>query len=75
MPNKLPPAKGVDVIRVLFKLGFEIKKKRRGSHLILRKNSIRVTVPMHKNKDIPKGTLLSILRQAKISKKEFLDLL
>lgn len=75
MPNKLLPTKGMDVIRVLFKLGFEIKKKRRGSHLILRKNFLRVTVPMHKNRDIPKGTLLAILRQAEISKKEFLELL
>ena len=75
MPNRLPSTKGMDVIRVLFKLGFEVKKKRRGSHLILKKDSIRVTVSMHKNKDIPKGTLLSILRQAKISKKEFLELL
>ncbi|MBU1056679.1 MAG: type II toxin-antitoxin system HicA family toxin [Proteobacteria bacterium] len=42
---------------------------------MLRKNSLRVTVPMHTNKIIPKGTLLAILRQAKISKKEFLELL
>ncbi len=75
MSNRLPSTRGVDVLSILFKLGFEIKRKGKGSHLILKKNSIRVTVPMHKNKDIPKGTLLSILKQAKISRADFLKLL
>jgi len=36
----------------------------RGSHYILIKGNETVVVPVHRNKDIPKGTLENILKKA-----------
>jgi predicted RNA binding protein YcfA (HicA-like mRNA interferase family) len=60
-----PPALTPDnVIRILLQNGFELDHQS-GSHRIYynRENKKRVVVPYHK-KDLPKGTLLSILKQA-----------
>lgn len=69
MPNKLPVLKGDEIVRILIKIGFQPDRKR-GSHLILKKQNKIVVVPIHEGRDIPKGTLLSILKQSGISKKE-----
>lgn len=69
MPNKLPVLKGDEIVRILIRIGFQPDRKR-GSHLILKKQNKIVVVPIHEGRDIPKGTLLSILKQSGISKKE-----
>lgn len=58
------------VIKLLQKKGFLLDHST-GSHYIFRhpRSKARVTIPFH-HKDIPKGTLNSILRQAEISKEE-----
>lgn len=72
MPDKTPALKTDEVLRVLLKLGFEPKRKK-GSHLILAKGIRRVVIPIHAGRDVPKGTLLNILKQSGVTKKEFLD--
>ena len=60
-----------EIIRLLQDRGFYIHHQR-GSHVYLKSYSdptILVTVPLH-NKDLKIGTLLSILRQAGISKED-----
>lgn len=59
-----------ELIRVLEANGFEFVRAK-GSHHILknRSNGKMTVVPMHKG-DLPKGTLLAILRQAGINKTE-----
>ena len=56
------------IIRVLEQNGFRFIRSK-GSHFIFRKDttSQRVIVPMH-HKDLPKGTLNEILKQAGLSK-------
>jgi len=68
----LPPEK---VIKVLKKLGFEeIRKK--GSHVFLRHPDGRVTVvPIHKGEDIGRGLLRKIIKDIKISKEEFTEMM
>jgi len=68
---KIPSLTSKRVIKILEKDGFVLDHSS-GSHLIYyhpvkRK---RVTVPFHR-RDIPKGTLLSILKQAGIDIKEW----
>ena len=49
----------------------------KGSHHSLRhpdKPELRVVVPVHR-KDLPVGTVRSIIRQAQLSEAEFIDLL
>ena len=73
---KLPVLSGRDVIKILKKVGFE-EKRQKGSHIILVKESKDgrkgVVVPNHK--EIDKGTLLEIIRQAGLKREEFLNLL
>lgn len=71
---KLPLLSGRDVIKALVKLGYMIDHQT-GSHIILRHKdppNRRLTVPNHK--EIAKGTLRAIIRQAGLTRDEFLKL-
>lgn len=72
---KLPSLTSKDIIRVLEKEGFMLDRIK-GSHHIYYHPELkrRAVIPFHK-KDLPKGTLLEILKQAGISKEAFKDLL
>jgi predicted RNA binding protein YcfA (HicA-like mRNA interferase family) len=66
----MPSLKAREVLDILFKAGFE-KLRTSGSHIRLGKGSLRVTVPFHSSRDIPLGTLKSIIRQSGMSTDEF----
>ncbi len=73
MSPKLPVVSGADVIRVLERIGFE-RARQKGSHiaLIRRTEPIKaITVPKHK--ELARGTLRAIIRQADLSVPEFLE--
>ncbi len=73
--SKLPRGlSGKEVIRALDKAGFYLKR-RKGSHVVLRRDSpfAQVVVPDHKSIDT--GTLDSILDGANLSVDEFIILL
>jgi predicted RNA binding protein YcfA (HicA-like mRNA interferase family) len=61
------------VIRALLRDGFVIDHTT-GSHYVLIREKLRVTVPYH-NRDLKRGTLASIIAQAGLTVEEFLDLL
>ena len=71
---KLPVVSGNDVLKLLQKEGF-IVVRQRGSHVSLHKKidnkTMLVVVPM--KKEIKKGTLLSIIKQAGMTREEFID--
>jgi predicted RNA binding protein YcfA (HicA-like mRNA interferase family) len=72
---KLPVVSGLEVAKALSKIGYEVDHQT-GSHLILRQKEYpfrRITVPMHK--ELAKGTLRAIIRQAGLTVEEFLELL
>ena len=60
------------ILSFLKKEGFEVHHQK-GSHIQLRKEGSFITVPFHGNKSLRMGTTLSILKQAGIEKKYFLD--
>ena len=68
---KLTPIKPKEMVRILEKNGFSIRKQT-GSHVILFKKGIRrpISVAMHP-RDLPSGTQRAILRQAEISLEGF----
>jgi predicted RNA binding protein YcfA (HicA-like mRNA interferase family) len=76
MSPKLPRVDCQRLIRALKRAGFE-EQRQRGSHLHMRRASDgkRVTVPVHKGRIVPVGTLRAILRDADISVDEFRELL
>ena len=69
---KLPVLSARDVIKILVGNGFEMKR-RKGSHIIFTRmkegRKIGVVIPDHK--EIDKGTLLEIIRQAGLLKDDF----
>lgn len=73
MLKKLPAVKPKKTIRALERGGFEVHHVA-GSHYVMKKEKLRVTVPYH-NKDLKPGTLRSIIEQAGLTVEEFLDLL
>jgi len=71
--TKLPQLSGKELINIFSKVGFKVVRQK-GSHVFLRHDDGRTTVvPNHK--EIDRGTLLEIIRQVKLSREEFLDLL
>ena len=67
---RLPSLTPSKVISILEKRGFVLDRVK-GSHQVYRDPATgrRVVIPVHR-KDLPKGTLLEILRQAGISRDE-----
>jgi len=67
---KLPNITPKKLIKILKSLDFNLDHST-GSHLIFYnlKTKRRAVVPYHTN-DLPKGTMMSILKEAGISKKE-----
>lgn len=73
--RKLPTLTPKQIIKVLEKRGFQFDRSKGSHHLYYHPESHRrATVPVHK-KDLPKGTLFEILKEAGISKDELIDLL
>jgi predicted RNA binding protein YcfA (HicA-like mRNA interferase family) len=72
---KLPALTAQEVVRVLEQRGFQLDRTR-GSHRVYHhpESHRRVVVPMHA-RDLPKGTLAEILRQAGLSRDELAQLL
>jgi len=71
----LRPLPARKVIKVLSVLGFRIVR-RRSSHVVLKHPDGRITVvPVHAGEKIGIGLLLKIIKDAKLSKEEFLKLL
>ena len=77
--TRLPVLTGREIIKSLMSSGFQIRNQV-GSHVHLigidkDGNKRLVTVPDHGNKEIPTGTLLSIIRQSGLSRDEFVKLI
>lgn len=61
MPSAIPALPGIQVVRALERAGFNIIRVR-GSHYMMRHPDGRsVPVPVHPGRDMPKGTLRSLL--------------
>ena len=67
---KLPIVSGKELVKILGKIGYEIDHQT-GSHIILRHREThkRLTVPDHK--EISRGTLRAIIKQAGLTREDF----
>ena len=74
--RRLRKVSGQEAIRALQRLGFK-KVRQHGSHVILKKGTsegaVGCVIPLHRELKI--GTLRGILRQAKVTADEFMDVL
>ena len=72
---KLPIVSGEQIIKLLPKEGFSVTRQK-GSHISLHKrledgSIILVVIP--KKREIKKGTLLSIIKQSRMNREEFIS--
>ncbi|MGK7927055.1 MAG: type II toxin-antitoxin system HicA family toxin [Spirulina sp.] len=73
--SNFPAVTGDCIIKALRKVGFE-KVRQKGSHVRLKHEDGRVvTVPIHAGKTIGVGLLAKILRDAELTREEFMNLL
>lgn len=73
--SALPRVSGREVVKALQKAGYE-KDRQRGSHIVLRHTTPphrRITIPDHR--EVTKGMLRAIIRQAGLTVDEFKALL
>ncbi|MDX6386136.1 MAG: hypothetical protein QOK48_3709 [Blastocatellia bacterium] len=72
--SKLPVVSGAECVKALGKVGFVVYRQR-GSHITMvrRSPSSQTTIPNHK--EIDRGTLRAIIRQAGLTVEEFTALL
>jgi len=73
--SELPRISGREVVAALLKIGYA-KDRQKGSHIVLRQKAYphrRIVVPDHR--EIAKGTLRKIIRQAGLTVEEFKKLL
>lgn len=72
---KLPALTGNEVINALEKVGFQVVRQK-GSHVRMQHEDGRVvTIPYHAGKNIGRGLLRKILRDAELTREEFMALL
>jgi len=70
---KLPALSGKEVIKALSKIGYYVRDHK-GSHVHLRHSYRKpLTVPAHR--EIAKGTLRAIIKDADLTVEEFVELL
>lgn len=72
---KLPVLSGQEVVKALQKAGFQVHHQK-GSHIVLKQAVppyIRLPVPNHK--EIKRGLLRAVIREAGLTREEFLELL
>jgi len=73
MSSKLPIVKVLVLEKLLFLLGFKLKRKK-GSHFFYRHPDGRyTTLPHHGNQDIGRPLLRQILREVELSPEEFIE--
>ncbi|MGB7511236.1 MAG: type II toxin-antitoxin system HicA family toxin [Pelodictyon phaeoclathratiforme] len=72
--SELPRLSGRELLKALGKVGFVLKRQH-GSHMILRRDEpwAQTVIPDHKELD--RGTLRAILRQAEVSVQQLNQLL
>jgi predicted RNA binding protein YcfA (HicA-like mRNA interferase family) len=72
--SKLPRVSSRECIRALEKVGFRVVRQK-GSHITMRRDKPFAQTVVPENREIPVGTLHSILRDANRSAEDFIDLL
>lgn len=67
--SKLPILSGKECMQILKKHGFEFRRQK-GSHIILKHPSSKVTLTIPDHKVLDRGTLRAIIRQSGLNPKQ-----
>ena len=68
MTKKVPAVSGPELVKLFIKIGY-VFRRQKGSHVVLFReiDKRRLTIPVHGEREIPVGTLKSILKDAGLS--------
>ena len=69
------PYKFRDIEKRLLRLGFSLKRKGKGSHMLFSDGRNTFSVPKHSGKDISPGVEQKIVKSLNMSKDEFRNIL
>ena len=72
--SKLPVISGQQLVKALGKVGFQIDR-RKGSHIMLYRADPPTTLSVPDHRELDRGTLRSLLRQAGVSPEDFVRML
>lgn len=76
MSQRLPVLSCGDIVKALAKVGFrEIPGRGKGSHVFVYRDSSPKGITIPREKEVKRGTLRSIIREADLTVDEFLALL
>ena len=70
---KLPVISGADAVKALERAGWRVDRQR-GSHLILLKTGMNVSLSVPQHRELAPGTLRSLIRSAALTVEEFIGL-
>jgi len=69
--QKIPLVSGLKIIKVLKKFGW-VPVRQKGSHIILKKQGEKRSVPVPNHKEVDRNLVKEILKETKVSIKDFL---
>jgi len=77
MSERLPAVSARQMLRALERAGFSVVRSSGSHHYLIHRTdrSRRTVVPYHAARDLPRGLVRAILRQAGLSAEEFRELL
>ena len=73
--SKLPVISGKVAVSAFIKAGWEVKRRAKGSHIIMKKPGMKTTLSIPDHKTIDRGLLRSLIRDACLSTDQFDELL
>ncbi len=73
--TKLPVISGKEAIRAFEKAGWEVDRRAKSRHIIMKKSGIKTTLSIPEHKSLDRGLLRALIRDAYISVAEFNELL
>lgn len=73
--SQFPSLTGKDVIKALRKVGFEVARVKGSHHILTHIDGRRTVVPVHSGETLGRGLLAQILRDCKLTKDEFSQLI
>ncbi len=71
MGSALPVLRGREVVRIFESFGWEVVRQT-GSHIILIKDNQPITLSVPDHREVAKGTLRSLIRNAELTVDEFI---
>ncbi len=72
--SKLPVVSGWTCVKALEQIGFYLDHQK-GSHMIVKRDSPKITIAVPNHKELRPGTLRAIINQAGLTVEEFIELL